>query len=111
MPAAARIGDTHRCSYHVGGRIITGCPTVLIRGKPAARATDVAECKGPEEDAIEEGCATVLIGCKRAARVLDRTDGGELTSGEPTVQIGPAASPVAIKRAMRKLRKGRRGQP
>lgn len=111
MPAAARIGDTHLCSYHVGGRIITGCPTVFIRDKPAARATDVAECKGPEEDAIEEGCATVFIGCKKAARALDRTDGGHITSGEPTVLIGPAASPSEVKQAMRARRRHRQDRP
>ncbi|NUP10826.1 MAG: type VI secretion protein [Polyangiaceae bacterium] len=108
MPAACRIGDTHRCSYHHGGKIITGCPTVLIRAEPAARVTDVAECSGPEQDAIEDGCATVFIGCQRAARVLDRTDGGHLTSGEPTVRIGAAISPLEVKRAVRRLRRQRR---
>ena len=39
MPAASRIGDTHKCSYHVGGEVITGCPTVFIGQKPAARVT------------------------------------------------------------------------
>ena len=87
MPAASRIGDTHTCSIHVGGKIITGCPTVLIGEKLAARVTDVAECEGPEHDMIEGGSRTVFIGCQRAARVLDRTNGGHLTSGEPTVQI------------------------
>jgi uncharacterized Zn-binding protein involved in type VI secretion len=105
MPAAARIGDTHRCSHHQGGKIITGCPTVLIREKPAARVTDVAECVGPEEDVIEGGCATVFIGSQRAARVFDSTNGGHVTSGEPTVQIGPSMSPSAVKRAIRRLRR------
>lgn len=108
MPAAARIGDTHACAHHVGGKVVTGCPTVLIGNEPAARVTDIAECSGPEHDAIEGGCATVFIGCQRAARVLDATDGGHLTSGEPTVQIGPGALPADVKRAVRRLRRQRR---
>lgn len=108
MPAASRIGDTHKCSYHVGGKVITGCPTVFIGTKPAARVTDVAECTGPEHDAIEGGSPTVYIGCQRAARVFDRTNGGHLTSGDPTVQIGPSRSPLDVKRAARKLRATRR---
>ncbi|HZF51575.1 MAG TPA: PAAR domain-containing protein [Polyangiaceae bacterium] len=109
MPAASRIGDTHKCSYHVGGKVVSGCPTVLIGEKPAARVTDVAECEGPEHDAIEGGSATVMIGCQRAARVFDRTHGGRLTSGEPTVQIGPSVRPSDVKRAARELRRQRRG--
>ncbi|HLM75118.1 MAG TPA: PAAR domain-containing protein [Polyangiaceae bacterium] len=110
MPAASRIGDTHTCSIHVGGKIITGCPTVLIGEKLAARVTDVAECEGPEHDMIEGGSRTVFIGCQRAARVLDRTNGGHLTSGEPTVQIGPGVSPFDVKRAARRRRKQKYGR-
>ena len=109
MPAASRIGDTHKCSYHVGGKVVTGCPTVVLGDQLAARVTDVAECEGPEHDAIEGGSATVMIGCQRAARVFDRTHGGHLTSGDPTVQVGPPVSPLDVKRAARKLRRQRRG--
>jgi uncharacterized Zn-binding protein involved in type VI secretion len=109
MPAAARIGDTHTCSHHVGGKIVTGCPTVLIGEKLAARATDIAECTGPEHDPIEGGSPTVIIGCQRAARVFDRTNGGHLTSGDPTVEIGPGVNPGDVKRAARKLRRKKRG--
>ncbi len=105
MPAAARIGDTHVCAHHRGGEVLTGCPTVLIAERPAARVTDVAACHGPEEDAIVVGCESVFIGCQKAARVLDATDGGHVTSGEPTVQIGPSASPLAAKAAVRALRR------
>jgi uncharacterized Zn-binding protein involved in type VI secretion len=109
MPAASRIGDTHTCSHHVGGKVITGCPTVLIGKELAARVTDVTECDGPQHDVIEAGCDTVFIGCQPAARVFDRTDGGHLTSGDPTVQIGSVASPADVKRALRRLRRQRRG--
>lgn len=108
MPAAARVGDTHWCSSHVGGRIISGCPTVAIGDNLAARATDVAECQGPEQDPIEGGSPTVLIGCQRAARVLDPTHGGHVTSGDPTVQIGPGVRPGDVKRSERKRRRQKR---
>jgi len=109
MPAASRIGDTHTCAHHVGGKVITGCPTVVIGDELAARVTDITECSGPQHDAIEAGCETVFIGCQRVARVLDQTDCGHLTSGEPTVQIGSVAGPADVKRAMRRLRRQRRG--
>ena len=109
MPAAARIGDKHACSHHKGGKIVSGCPTVLIGGQLAARASDIAECEGPEHDPIEEGSSTVFIGCQRAARVLDRTNGGRVTSGDATVQIGPGVSPMDVKRAARELRRRKRG--
>lgn len=109
MPSACRIGDTHRCAIHAGGRIISGCPTVVIGDAPAARVTDVAECSAPEEDTIEDGCATVTIGSQRAARVYDATDGGYLTSGERTVLVGPSLSPNAVKAAIRRARRAARG--
>jgi uncharacterized Zn-binding protein involved in type VI secretion len=107
MPAAARIGDSHVCAYHRGGEILTGCPTVLFAERLAARVTDVAACRGPEEDSIVAGCGTVFIGGQQAARRLDATDGGHVTSGEPTVQIGPRSSPLAAKSAARALRRKR----
>jgi uncharacterized Zn-binding protein involved in type VI secretion len=107
MPPASRIGDSHECAHHVGGKVVTGCPTVWIRGAEAARITDVTECTGPSHDEILAGCETVFIGCQRAARVYDRTDGGHLTSGEPTVLIGPSASPSLIKQRLRALRRER----
>ncbi|MER3416571.1 MAG: hypothetical protein C4297_10215 [Gemmataceae bacterium] len=99
MPAAARVGDMHACpmvnpnaSPHTGGPIMpAGCPTVLIGGMPAARASDLAFCAGPP-DAIATGCPTVLIGYLQAARQGDPTlHGGVITVGCPTVQIGMAA--------------------
>jgi len=99
MPPAARISDMHTCPLvnpgpvpHVGGPIITGCPTVLIGGMPAARVTDTAICTGPP-DAIAKGSPTVLIGGLLAARIGDNTvHGGVIVMGCPTVMIGDAGS-------------------
>ena len=93
---AARVGDLHTCPMvtgvvpHVGGPILPpGCPTVLIGGQPAARATDMATCTGPP-DTIAKGSATVLIGGMPAARVGDMTAHGGVIAppGCPTVLIG-----------------------
>jgi len=91
---AARVTDFHVCPMfngtqpHIGGPIMVGCPTVLIGGLPAARATDMCTCAGPP-DAIAKGSATVLIGGLPAARILDPTvHGGILVTGFPTVLIG-----------------------
>ena len=102
MPPAARLGDMHVCPLatpgtppvpHVGGPILPPCcPTVLIGGAPAARATDMATCVGPP-DSIAKGSPTVLIGYLMAARVGDPTlHGGAITMGCPTVMIGEVGS-------------------
>ena len=74
---------------HVGGPILpAGCPTVLIGGMPAARATDMCTCVGPP-DVILPGSATVMIGGMPAARMGDPTaHGGSIVLGEFTVMIG-----------------------
>lgn len=96
MPPAARLGDMHTCPLvspgpvpHVGGPILPPCcPTVLIGGMPAARATDMATCVGPP-DSIAMGSPTVLIGNLMAARMGDPTvHGGVIVVGCPTVIIG-----------------------
>lgn len=95
MPPAARASDMHTCPMvtgivpHVGGPILPpGCPTVLIGGLPAARATDMCTCTGPP-DVIAKGSATVLIGGMPAARMGDSTaHGGVIVLGCPTVLIG-----------------------
>jgi uncharacterized Zn-binding protein involved in type VI secretion len=94
MPAA-RVGDMHVCPMvtgvvpHVGGPILPpGCPTVLISGMPAARATDMATCVGPP-DLIAMGSVTTLIGNMPAARLGDPCGhGGTIVLGCPTVLIG-----------------------
>jgi len=109
-PPAARLGDmvvgTPHCHanhpppfapHPVSGPIVTGCPTVLINGKPAARVGDVgttAGCCGPNTFEIRLGSATVLIGGKPAARQGDMTlhcnmVPGRITIGSPNVIIGP----------------------
>lgn len=95
MPMAARTGDMHICPMvtgtvpHVGGPVQPpGCPTVLVGGRPAARAGDTAVCTGPP-DVIAGGSATVLIGGLPAARMGDMTaHGGVIMTGCPTVLIG-----------------------
>lgn len=91
---AARIGDLHVCPMvtgvvpHVGGPVLTGAPTVLIAGMPAARLGDSATCVGPP-DTIVKGSATVLIAGQPAARMGDScAHGGTITLGCPTVLIG-----------------------
>jgi uncharacterized Zn-binding protein involved in type VI secretion len=74
---------------HVGGPILPpGCPTVLIGGMPAARASDMAVCAGGP-DVIAMGSPTVLVGGLMAARMGDPTaHGGVIAAGLPTVMIG-----------------------
>ena len=96
MPPAARITDMHVCPMvtgvvpHVGGPILPPCcPTVLIGGMPAARVGDMAFCAGGP-DVIALGSTTVMIGGAFAARIGDMTaHGGAITTGYPTVMIGP----------------------
>jgi uncharacterized Zn-binding protein involved in type VI secretion len=74
---------------HVGGPILPpGCPTVLIGGMPAARATDMCVCVGPP-DSIMMGSVTVLTGNLMQARIGDPTvHGGSIVVGLPTVMVG-----------------------
>ena len=94
---AARIGDT---TSH-GGAIVAGAPTVLIGGKPAARANDMHTCPmmnpgvpppphvgGP----VLLGSPTVLICGQMAARMGDMAQCSgppdSIVVGCPTVLIG-----------------------
>jgi uncharacterized Zn-binding protein involved in type VI secretion len=96
MPPAARIADMHVCPMvtgivpHVGGPILPACcPTVLIGGMPAARVGDMLVCVGGP-DVIAVGSPTVTISGALAARIGDMTvHGGVITTGFPTVVIGP----------------------
>lgn len=78
---AARLGDA--CAH--GGNIVSGFPTVLIGGMPAARATDMHVCPmsdGPKPHVggpITKGSVTVMIGGLPAAR-----------AGDPATCVGPA---------------------
>lgn len=104
MPAAARAGDNHRCYQqcpvpHKGGGIFTGCKTVLIGEAPAARVGDKAFCQGGSADVIIAGKRTVLIGGKPAARLGDATNGGHVSTGLTTVQIGSHPLIAALREA------------
>jgi uncharacterized Zn-binding protein involved in type VI secretion len=109
MPQAARVGDMHTCPAkepgpvpHVGGPVqAPGEPTVLIGGKPAARAGDKARCSGaPAADAVAQGERSVLIGERPAARLGDRTaHGGAISGGCPTVWIGSSPQVQALRAA------------
>jgi uncharacterized Zn-binding protein involved in type VI secretion len=93
MPAAARVGDKHRCDEidpvpHAGGEILDGCATVLLGEESAARVGDHAYCVGGAHDVIATGEATVLVADRPAARLGDATAGGHILSGLTTVQIG-----------------------
>jgi uncharacterized Zn-binding protein involved in type VI secretion len=86
--------------------IVTGCPTVLIGGKPAARVSDTSApcvlpgCVPGAPGMIAKGSTTVFIGGLPAARVGDITSHPSCVApipaptgkvdgpGCPTVQIG-----------------------
>lgn len=92
MPPAARIGDLESCPIKSVGTIVTGEPSVLIMGMPAARKGDQLDCGGKSQ--IESGCPTVKIGNNQAARIGDTTcHGGALSNGAVTVLIGDGAMP------------------
>ena len=94
---AARVGDQTGHGTPLGPG--PGCPTVMIGGKPAWRATsDTHACPlsdGPKPHGggvVAKGSATVTIGGFPAARVGDQiTEAGApnpIAAGEPTVLIG-----------------------
>ncbi|MDY0083285.1 MAG: PAAR domain-containing protein [Ignavibacteriaceae bacterium] len=102
MSFAARLGDS--CAH--GGAIVTGFPTVLIGGMPAARVSDMHVCPmatpapapiphvgGP---IIPPGSPTVLIGGMPAARMGDMAicvgPPDSIVMGCMTVMIGTAGS-------------------
>jgi len=126
LPAAARLGDLIKqdaphchAPIHPAApvpaavphpalplAIITGAPTVMIGGQPAARTTDQSApcvlpgCVPGGPGMIALGSATVMIGGMPAARVNDMTShvacvapipsptGKILPPGCPTVMIG-----------------------
>ena len=94
MRPAARLSDLHVCPLvtgtvpHVGGPIVSGLPTVLVGGLPAACLGDPAACVGPV-DAVAGGSPTVLVGGRPLARLGDPTaHGGVIAAGCPTVLVG-----------------------
>lgn len=107
MPAAARVGDKHRCSKtepvpHEGGEILDPASrTVFIGEENAARLGDKAWCEGGAYDVIVIGEPTVLIGERPAARLGDATDGGHIVTGCTTVLIGPHPQAALLREAAR----------
>lgn len=103
MPAAARVGDKHRCPKHPDGHIVPGgCTTVLIGGQRAARVGDRARCEGAH-DRIEMGEPTVLVGDRLAARIGDPMEhGGVIVEGCATVFIGSSAQTSVMREASRR---------
>ncbi|GAA4406764.1 PAAR domain-containing protein [Fodinibacter luteus] len=94
---AARVGDPTSHGNPLGPG--PGCPTVLIGGRPAWRATsDAHSCPlydGPKPHVggtVALGSVTVLIGGLPASRVGDRVieaaAPNTITTGEVTVLIG-----------------------
>ncbi len=74
---------------HEGGKIISGCQTVLIEGEPAATVGDVCLCNGGFLDVISSGSSGVFIEDKPAARQGHLcSHGGIIISGSTTVLIG-----------------------
>jgi uncharacterized Zn-binding protein involved in type VI secretion len=83
---------------HEGGKIISGCQTVLIEDKHAATLGDVCLCNGGFLDVITSGSSGVFIEGKPAARQGDLcSHGGMITSGSATVLIGETMNPDLIK--------------
>jgi type VI secretion system secreted protein VgrG len=101
---AARLGDHHVCSQHVGGDALPACaPTILIGGQPAARVGDRMDCEGPI-DTIQLGEPTVLMGGKQAARFGDATAHfGLIDDGHPTVIIGKMTAEAKRMRLLERL--------
>ncbi len=108
---AARMGDM---TGH-GGRIVTGCPTVLIGGQPAARVGDKHVC--PRVDylvphvggEIIMGSPTVLIGGMPAARVTDialcNGPPAPISLGCPSVLIGHGGADEPKKYSLEYIKK------
>lgn len=102
MSFAARLGDS--CAH--GGAIVSGCPTVLIGGMPAARVGDMHVCPMVTPGTppiphvgmpiIPPGSPTVLIGGMPAARMGDMAPcvgpPDSIVMGCMTVMIGMAGS-------------------
>ena len=94
---AARVGDVTSHGSPLGPG--PGCPTVLIKGKPAWRAgSDAHACPlsdGPKPHVggtVAVGSPTVSIGGLPAARqgdqVIEAGPPNAIAAGEPTVMIG-----------------------
>lgn len=93
---SSRIGDlTSACPLPLGPGVvhgpetlITGAPTVLVAGSPAARVGDLAVGAGPPASGAV-GSPTVYVAGAPALRVGDpTTHGSTLVVGATTVLVG-----------------------
>ena len=92
---AIRIGDMAPCPAtdpkpHEVATVLTGNPTVLVEGVPAAHLGSVISCSGvPTPNSIVAGSGTVLIGGVGAAKLGDATaHGGVVLPTQGTVLVG-----------------------
>lgn len=92
---AVRLGDTAPCPAkepkpHEVATVLTGNPTVLVEGVPAAHVGSVVACSGaPAPNAIVVASGTVLVGGLGAARLGDATaHGGVVLPTQGTVLVG-----------------------
>ncbi|MBJ9978439.1 PAAR domain-containing protein [Pseudomonas sp. S75] len=77
-------GHKHQCPLHGEGKVISGTPSLTVKGRAAALAGDRISCGA----IIEPGAARFHIEGKAVARQGDRTDhGGVLTEGDPDWEI------------------------
>jgi uncharacterized Zn-binding protein involved in type VI secretion len=83
---AARAGvDVAKCSIHRHRELKEGSVTVLINGKPAARASEKLKCSGGH---VLVGCETVIIGGDSGS---DGSGGGASASLAVTAALAGAA--------------------
>lgn len=92
---AVRMGDVSPCPAtdpkpHEVAKVVSGNPTVLVGGVPAAHVGSVIVCSGvPAPNAVATGSGTVLVGGVGAARLGDATaHGGVLVATQGTVLVG-----------------------
>lgn len=92
----ARIGDAHACPGHGTNAVASGCGSVLVNGRPAARTGDLLA----DGALICTGEPRVLIGGMHAARQSDTSShGGAIVEGSPDVLVGSqtiAAAPLFV---------------
>jgi uncharacterized Zn-binding protein involved in type VI secretion len=85
LPAWRAGADFHACPLsagpvpHTGGVVVTGCPTVLINGYPAARLGDTIVENGPP-NTVASGAPTVIIGSGGAPTSTSDSDSAGATA-------------------------------
>ena len=92
---SVRVGDVQPCpatspSPHGSAVVVTGNPTVMVVGQPAAHMGSSLVCTGAAAaNMVVLASTTVLVGGLGAARTGDQTvHGGVLLSSQTTVLVG-----------------------